>query len=643
MSSPYYKNAQAQAQKEFRACVSHGEHPYLPLLDDFLPPEQWSNGTDLGLCQIPAELIVGTRTNTRANAFARNFMPLLPEGSEFSDKWSCLCRSHLDEGIRDPVKVYEYLNRFYVEEGNKRVSVLKYFDSPTINANVIRLLPERNGSKETELYYEFLDYYRCTRLNYPEFSKPGSYGQFLRLLGSEPDAVWTEDERIALSTVYYYFRQAYEASGGKRLASTVGDALLAYIRVYGYQDLRGKNAADIRKAVSKVWEEITLQQEMTPVDIKLEPTEEKQSGLLSKVITKAKTEQEPMRVAFVYDKAPEESGWIYAHELGRRHVDQVFQGSIKTTAYNISDNNDPFPVLEQAVGDGNTVLFTASPRLLPASLRAAVEYPKAMILNCSLNQSHRYIRTYYARMYEVKFIIGAIAGVLSGGDSVGYICDYPIYGQIAGINAFAFGVQMVSPNTKVLLEWSSIGDISAALKRLTESGVRIVSSQDLSRPSEQQHFGLYQVSEEGRINLALPVWNWGVYYEALLRRIRDKSLQSEYVGSNKALNYYWGMSAGVVDLFCSNKLPDSVKRLASTLRDGLCAGYCDPFRGPLYAQGGRQTAKDEQVLSAEQIIGMDWLAENVIGAIPVYDELNETGKTTVGIAGVESSAKEKQR
>ena len=347
-----------------------------------------------------------------------------------------------------------------------------------------------------------------------------------------------------------------------------------------------------------------------------------------------------MKVAFVYDRTPESSGWIYGHELGRRHIDRVFQGSIETTAYNASDN-DAFTVLEQAVSDGNTVLFTTSPRLLPDSLRAAVEHPQVTVLNCSLNQSHRYIRTYYARMYEVKFIIGAIAGALSEGASVGYICDYPIYGQIAGINAFAFGVQMVSPNTKVLLEWSSVGDISSALKRLTESGVSIVSSQDLSCPSEQQQFGLYQVSGEGQVNLALPVWHWGVYYEALLRRIRNKSLQSEYAQSNKALNYYWGMSAGVVDLFCSNKLPDSVKRLASILRDGLCGGCCDPFRGPLYAQGGHQIAQAEQTLSAEQIIGMDWLAENVIGAIPVYEELDETGKATVGIAGIDASTREK--
>ena len=47
---------------------------------------------------------------------------------------------------------------------------------------------------------------------------------------------------------------------------------------------------------------------------------------------------------------------------------------------------------------------------MQASFRAAVEHPEAVIMNCSLNLSHRYVRSYYARMYEAKFIIGAIAG-----------------------------------------------------------------------------------------------------------------------------------------------------------------------------------------------------------------------------------------
>ena len=44
----------------------------------------------------------------------------------------------------------------------------------------------------------------------------------------------------------------------------------------------------------------------------------------------------------------------------------------------------------------------------------------------------------------------------------------------------------------------------------------------------------------------------------------------------------------------------------------------------------------------EQIIGMDWLAENIVGAIPDYEELNETGKATVDMVGVGAASKERR-
>ena len=126
MPNLYYKEAQRRAQKEFRACTSRGEYPYLPVLDDFVSRDRLNRGVDLGQLQIPLEFVVGTCTGVRTNAFARNFMPLLEEDSEFASKWQALCQAHVEEGIRDPIKVYEYMNRYYVQEGNKRVSVLKF-------------------------------------------------------------------------------------------------------------------------------------------------------------------------------------------------------------------------------------------------------------------------------------------------------------------------------------------------------------------------------------------------------------------------------------------------------------------------------------------------------------------------------------
>lgn len=123
--------------------------------------------------------------------------------------------------------------------------------------------------------------------------------------------------------------------------------------------------------------------------------------------------------------------------------------------------------------------------------------------------------------------------------------------------------------------------------------------------------------------------------------MRSLSAKEEYSGSSKALNYYWGMSAGVVSLQCTEKVPQSTRKLAAILRESIRSGVCDPFRGPLYTRDGK-ILENNEMLTPEQIINMDYLMENVEGEIPRYDELTEAAKATVDVVGVASASKEKK-
>ena len=69
--------------------------------------------------------------------------------------------------------------------------------------------------------------------------------------------------------------------------------------------------------------------------------------------------------------------------------------------------------MEQAAVDGNQVIFTTTPLLMPESLKAALKYPEVQILNCSLNYAWKLIATYFSSMYEVKFLSGLIAGSIA--------------------------------------------------------------------------------------------------------------------------------------------------------------------------------------------------------------------------------------
>ena len=636
MTNDFYREALAKGQKERRICINKGIDPYLPSLDKIVSSDKILTEMYIGVMQVPAEWIVGTKTAARANAFARNFMPLLAPKTEFGAKWGDLCESHLEEGIRDSVKVYEYMNRYYVQEGNKRVSVLKFFDAVTVSAEVFRVLPVKDGSKEVEIYYEMLGFYECSKINYLEFSDLGCFRQIQKLMGKAPDEVWSDDDRSHFNTAFYNLKKAFQELKGERVHVTPSDAMLTYMKIYGFSDLISKSNEQIKKSLLKIWEEVRLLEETENIDLKEVPEDSwnnQKQKFWEKIFGDGGEKQK--RVAFIYDKNPVTSGWVYGHELGRLHIQKVFDGSVITKVYDDAMDKNPQNVLEQAIEAGNHIIFTTSAKLLPASLAVAVEHPEVIIFNCSLNKPHRSICTYYARMYEAKFLIGAIAGAMADENKVGYLCDYPIYGQIAGINAFALGVQMVNPRAKVYLEWSCIDGVEAAVNRLKEKEVRIISSQDLKKPTgeDKSAFGLYEYKEDKKINLAMPIWNWGIYYEKLVRSMINKTFQAEYESSKKAINYYWGMSAGVVELICSNHLPESVKKLVGILQNAICSGTYNPFQGLINKQGGEQLESRDGVLSLQQIIDIDWLLENIEGEIPEYESLSEEGKETVKSAG----------
>lgn len=633
----YYKDALRLGQKEYKAAVAKGESGSLPALDDILSGVKTAGAVELGLVQIPADRIVGTKSPGRVAAFAPNFMPTLEENTEFAQKWKALCEAHLDEGIRDPVKAYEYMNKFYIEEGNKRVSVLKFFGAYNIAGKVTRILPARTGDEDVEIYYEFLDFYQYSKINFIEFTKKGSYLALQKALGKEPDEEWSDEEQKEFSAAYYYFLKAYNASGGAKLKTTAGDAMLSYIQVYGYNDLIMTDPADIKKNLGKMWEEVRLKQEEIPIVVKLDPPEEKKSNLLQKMTASAQTE---LIVAFIHDGNPVSSGWVHDHEEGREHIQHLFGDSIHTASYTDAMDGNPLDVIEEAIADGAKLIFTTSPRLLQASLRAAVDHPDIVIMNCSLGTSHRYIRTYYTRMYEVKFILGALAGTLTESGKLGYVCDYPLYGQIAGINAFALGAKMTCPKAKVYLEWSGIKGAEEAARSLREQNIRIISSQDTARflKDDRMSFGLSYISGEEKRLLANPVWKWGKYYEEILKRYLDKSMQAEYEKSNLALNYYWGISAGVADVVYSDALQTSSKHFCNLLRDSIVHNLCTPFRTPFTVQSGDIIGEGEPSLTLKEIVTMDYLVENVIGDIPQYEELSPMGKATVETAaGIENA------
>lgn len=244
----HYEDCYKKARKQLIKDKLHKVNPYLLSLEDVVNEYECSQ-MDLGQIEVPVELIVGTKNSNRQTAFSKDFMPLLKVDSEFGSKWMKVCSYHLsDTGIQEPPKAYEYLGKFYISEGNKRVSVLKSYGSVYIPCDVIRLVPKKTDQLENELYFEFLDYYEKSHLYSIQFKKLGYYTKLIRLMGFESDHVFSRRERIDLIGLY---ERIINILKKRKINVYYPDSLLVLIEIYGYRELNEMSDKKLIKAVEE--------------------------------------------------------------------------------------------------------------------------------------------------------------------------------------------------------------------------------------------------------------------------------------------------------------------------------------------------------------------------------------------------------
>ena len=658
----YYANARKRALKEAKAAEEAGYSPYPAVLDEITKDEGKLAEVVVGLKEIPMDRIVGTKTAGRTNSFSCGFMPLLEEGSEFAGKWISLYNSQADIGITDPIKAYEYYGQFYVEEGNKRVSVSRYIGATAIHANVIRLMPKKSDSKEYRVYREFLEFYKVAGIYDVMFTEEGSYKKFARCLGQNLEEPWRPMVLEDVKAAYAIFTQVYYQEKQRRWSDLLpGDAFLVYLNFYPVQSLLNEPRQVLTGQIDRLWKEFVVESKADNPAILETPENAQEGGSAKKpmenignaiwgILQPAEWAREreksvygsrnPLHMAFIYPGSPEDSSWIYGHELGRNDLENRFGPVVSTSKYEYRVTDEAIrTAVEDAVKNHAEMIFTVSPTQMEETLRCAVHYPEVKFLNCSINLSHSIVRTYYGRMHEAKFLMGALAAIAATNHKIGYVADYPIYGIVAGINAFAIGASMIDPRAKIHLKWSTDRDTDWKAE-FEEEGVYVISGADFIKPSAaSREYGIYMRDEEGGvINLAAPVWDWGKYYELIARIVlNDRWDVGNQASEDRAVNYWWGMSAGVVDVILSEKLPYHTKKLMEMLRSAIVSGRFNPFMGELHSQEGLVRDRYSPGLGSREIITMDWLCDNVVGSLPKKSELNDKAGAAVEVSGVGSA------
>lgn len=632
-SSTNYKQARSMGRhflSEHSDSVTKG---YLYILDDLLDNVEICGEINLGTSEIPINKILGTRTAARSNAFAGNFMPLLPENTEFGAKWCKLYESHIREGIREPIKVYEYLNRYFVQEGNKRVSVLKYLGAVAIEARVTRLIPKRDESnKQISIYYEFLDFDRRAIFDNLWFSHRGGFTGLVNLVETWQHEHPDNDTSTAdlINAAFKSFRLCYKEAGFSSIPITSGDAFLEYLKVYGFKPDRPLDT--IREQVKSCEAQFKLVSVKDPDTVN---TVEQRFASEKTPLSFFSRKPRKLKVAFAFESTPEKCLWTYDHDVARRRLERTMGDKISViTRYQVPNGENSYGVLKELMEEEPDILFATSPNMSAGALRLSIENPDKTILNCDFAQPKKNIMTYYAKFYEAAFLCGVMAGSMTRTGLLGYTTTMATHPDATfNLNAFCLGAQLVNPTAHVVNLNLYRVDMSdpyhmEARKELARHGVDIAMCiHQPHTPLVRKGFpGVYAQlyllqSNTGHPNecIGAAAVDWSILYNELVGdsfKNKNSILDITRSGNDSSVHFGWGLNTGILDVLgVDSFMGHNAIRLLNIFKELISSGKVHPFEGPLFDRDHNLILEKYSTLNLLEIQSMKWLHEAVVDSI----------------------------
>lgn len=630
----FYSRARREGLRVYQAAIQANADPYLPVLEDLEPNLSQLSRLSLGILTIPLDRVVGSVSQGRSYAFANGFLPILEGGSEFASKWERLCESVEAEGVNQPITALEYLGYYYVIEGNKRTSVMKFLNATDIEADVTRVYPSKSDDPRIVSYYEYCDFTKETGLYGILFTRPGSYRKLLSLPGVRAGEKWTEDEIASLRKLYHYFSEQYQTQMKEKHVQPCGDAFLIYLIAFGYKEVRDDDLEKTGERIKLMSREFELREGRVNLVMEREQTKPAAAvPLISALFRPSK-----VKAAFLFNRSIEDSAWNYWHNLGRLEAEEKLGGKLETAVRIVPSRADFAGEISSLIADGYTAIFATSPVMLNSSIEPALSHPEVKFLCCSLLSNYTNIRTYYIRFYEAKFLLGLAAGILSENGKIGYIADFPIYGTPAAANAFALGARMVNPQARIYLNWFSATWFNAD-RPFEDPEIRVVCNRDITAPNhDARDYGLYLRNGEEIVNMATLIPRWGPFYRMMIERILNGTFtQSE--SKDNVTNYWWGLGSHILDVAFSSRFDLYAARTINHFREELRSGAFSPFEGELRDQSGTLRCTADRRLTPAEILCMDYLADNIVGTLPQLDELIESAQPLVRLQGIHGEQK----
>ncbi len=327
-----------------------------------------------------------------------------------------------------------------------------------------------------------------------------------------------------------------------------------------------------------------------------------------------------VKAGFVFVGPIGDGGWTQEHNRGRLTVEK--QLGVETLyKESVPATEESKKVMRDMIDQGCNMIFATSFGYMDYVLEVAAEHPDVAFFHAGGYKSAPNVETYLGRMYQARYLTGIVAGMKTETDKIGYIAAFEIPEVVRGINAFTLGVRSVNPDATVEVIWTHTWNDPPREKEaslaLIDNGCDVIAQHQTGPANLQaaESRGVWGIGYHADMNDAAPeacltsaYWNWGPYY------VREAKEFME--GTWKAGNFWGGYDMDIIRIAPLGKnAPKEAAGKITEIEPKLKDGSFKVFAGPIKDNLGELQIKAGEIPSDEDLLGMSFLVEGVIGRL----------------------------
>jgi basic membrane protein A len=351
--------------------------------------------------------------------------------------------------------------------------------------------------------------------------------------------------------------------------------------------------------------------------------EEAAAPAASAAAASAPAKAEPLKIAFAYVGPVGDGGWTFAHDNGRKAMEQHFAGKVTTSfVENVPESADAERVIRDMASQGNKLIFGTTYGYMEPMGKVAADFKDVKFEHATGYKTAENLRTYDSRTYEGAYMAGVIAGSMTKTNTLGVVGSIPIPEVVRNINSFTLGAQSVNPKVKTKVVW--VGDWFNPPKETEAATALINGGADVLMQNTDSSAVLQTAEKMGKrafgwdsdmtaygpkAHLGSAIINWAPYY---IKATRD-ALEGKWATGQT----WWGVKEGAIDMVSiAADVPEETKKKIDEIKAGLKDGSFSIWKGPIANNAGKEVLAKDAVADDKFLGGINFYVKGVEGKVP---------------------------